>query len=100
MDWIKSFFVGLYNDLLQWIYDFVLWIPRKLWSDFLVSLAEKITGIPAPDFILEAKSLLAQLPPGVTWALDMCQFNWGISLCMSAFALRYAKSWIPFVGGK
>lgn len=95
-DWVKEY----YDIFVEWLKDLLLWIPRKVFSEFLEQLAEIITGIPAPDFMLQAKSLLAQTPPAITWALDLAQFNWGISLCMSAFALRYTYSKIPFFGSK
>ncbi|MCY1362471.1 hypothetical protein D9M69_491910 [compost metagenome] len=46
----------------------------------------------------QAKQLLAQWGPQLGWFFDIIEFNWGMSLVVSAYTMRYVWSWLPFVG--
>lgn len=99
-DSITSWFSDLYEQAQQWFYDFILWVPRKLWADLLEQMADLLDSVGAPGFLTDAANLLGSWGPDAAYWFDLLQFNWGISLVMSAYTARYAWSKIPFVGGR
>ena len=98
LDAIKQWFNGLYEQFQKWLIDFLLWIPRKLWQEFLDSMAELIEGVPVPDYVTKATQLLGSWSADAAYWFDLLQFNWGIALVLSAIGTRWAWSKIPFIG--
>lgn len=98
LDSIKKWFGEIYEQFQEWLIELLLWIPRKLWEEFLDSIAKFIEGIDAPAFIDTAGYLLSSWSGEAAFVFDLIEFNWGISLVMSAFAMRWAWSRIPFIG--
>lgn len=98
LDALKTWLADRYEQAQQWFYDFVLWIPRKLWSEFLEQMAEIVESLGVPDFLNDAIILFASWGPDAAFWFDLLQFNWGISSVMTAFSMRYAWSKIPFIG--
>ncbi|HDK0046715.1 TPA: DUF2523 domain-containing protein [Escherichia coli] len=59
-------------------------------------LAEVISGyLPASNGI---QSLFNLLPDGVVWFLNLCQFQTGITACISAWFTRFFIRRIPVLG--
>ncbi|MCY1314600.1 hypothetical protein D9M68_486370 [compost metagenome] len=98
MDSIKQWITDKLQQLLDWFYDLILWIPRKLFAATLDELATYLESIAPPEFMTQAKQLLAQWGPQLGWFFDIIEFNWGMSLVVSAYTMRYVWSWLPFVG--
>lgn len=98
IDAIKAWFADRYEQFQQWFYDFMLWIPRKLWSEFLDQIATFLEDLGVPGFLSDASLLLASWGPDAGYWFDLIQFNWGMALVVSAIGMRYTWSKIPFIG--
>jgi hypothetical protein len=94
MNWLRE----RYEQFQDWLIDLLLWIPRKLWAEFLDEMAELIEGQEVPDFIGQAVALLGSWTSDAGYWFTVIEFNWGISLVMSAIGIRWAWSKIPFIG--
>lgn len=116
LDWFKSWYdkilesvKGWFEDLqetlkdffeewLQWLYDFVLWLPRKLWQELLEALNNLIHYIPVPDFFADAGTAMASIPSGVAFFAQVGQFNYGLTVVITALTIRFLIRRIPLVG--
>lgn len=94
INWLRE----RYEQFQDWLMDFLLWIPRKLWQEFLDSMARVIEGVDPPDFINEAVQLLGSWSSDAAYWFDLFEFNWGVGLVMSAIGLRWGWSKLPFIG--
>jgi hypothetical protein len=94
IDWLK----GIYLQFQEWLIDLLLWIPRKVYAEFLDEIAGWIEKITPPGFMNDAKQLLMQWASFAGWFFDLIEFNWGMSLVVTAILMRWSWSKIPFVG--
>lgn len=90
MEWI--------GDALQWIYDFLLWLPRKLWQQLLEAFAAFFAAIPVPGFMTLAASYASSVPAEALWALDLFAVSTGLQMVLSALLLRFLIRRLPLVG--
>ena len=99
-DFLKDWLSDLYEQAQQWFYDFILWVPRKLWAEFLEQVADFLDSLGSPEFFKTATELLELWGPDAAYWFDLLRFNWGMSLVISAITFRYVWTKIPFVGGR
>lgn len=95
---IKQWFADRYEQFQEWLLELVLWIPRKVWEEFLDELAGVLESLGIPSFIIQASALLGSWGSDASYWFDLLQFNWGFSLVVSAISIRWAWSKVPFLG--
>lgn len=93
-----DFLIDFLGQILVWLKDLLLWLPRKITELVLDGLAFVIEAIPVPDFLQNASGYLAAVPPEVVFFLDGFLFAQGIAIIVSAFVLRFVIRRIPIVG--
>lgn len=94
MEWLN----GWLNDALQWFYDFMLWLPRKLWKLFLDGLHELVDAIEPPAFFAQAAQYASSVPPEVLWAFDLFAVSTGLGMVLTALVLRFLIRRLPIIG--
>lgn len=86
------------EDVLQWLYDVLLFIPLKVWEGLLSGLASLIEAIPVPGFMQNLGSYVAGIDPGIAFFLSSMNFGTGIAMILGAYAIRFVIRRIPVVG--
>ena len=86
------------NDVLQFLVDLLLWIPRKIWELLLDGIAAVVALIPMPEWVTQMASAAGAIPPSVTWWLDLFQVNTGLVIVGSAYLIRFTIRRTPVVG--
>lgn len=94
MNWL----IGKFNAILQWLYDFALWLPRKICQFMLDGLGALINAIPVPDFLMGASAAFSGIPSGVLYFASYLHIGTGFAMIMSAYVLRFTLRRIPFIG--
>lgn len=93
-----QYLIDFLEEILVWLKDLLLWLPRKLTELVLDGLAFVIEAIPVPQFLQNASGYLAGIPPEVVFFLDGFMFAEGVTIIVSAFVLRFVIRRIPIVG--
>lgn len=86
------------SGLMQWLSDFLLWVPRFLFASMLDGLNLLFESLPVPGFIGSIAGLWSAIAPGVWWFLSAFLVPEGIALLLAAGALRFTLRRIPFIG--
>lgn len=94
LDWLKSWI----NELTEWFFDFLQWLPKKIYAEVMDGLASFIEWIPVPNFINEASSAFSGIPSQVMYFADIFELNFGITVVLAALSLRFLIRRIPFIG--
>lgn len=94
MAWLSETF----SDILQWVKDLLLWIPRKVYEEVLDGLAGFFESLPVPDFITQATNAFAGISGNVLFFAQKFAVGEGIILILSAYILRFILRRIPFIG--
>ncbi len=94
LDWL----FGWLGDFLVWLYDVLMWVPRKLWDLLLSSLLAILEAIPVPDWLSNAGGLLSAIPGGVWWFASALEIGYGIGVVLAAYGLRFLIRRIPLIG--
>ncbi|MEY8199725.1 MAG: hypothetical protein RPS47_10840 [Colwellia sp.] len=68
----------------------------SIWNSLLSGLASLFELIPAPSFL--ANLTTTELPSGVAWAVGIFQIEFGLSVVVSAYTLRFIIRRIPGIG--
>lgn len=85
-------------DLMQFLKDVLLWVPRKLWAEILDGLASLLESIPTPDFVLQAKDAFAGIGGNVLFFAQKLAVGEGITMILAALLLRFLLRRIPLIG--
>lgn len=86
------------DDLMQFLKDVLLWVPRKLWAEMLDVLADLLESIPTPDFVLQAKDAFASIGGNVLFFAQKFAVGEGITMILAALLLRFLLRRIPLIG--
>lgn len=86
------------DDLLQFLKDVLLWVPRKLWAEMLDGLASLLESIPVPDFVLQAQDAFAGIGGNVLFFAQKLAVGEGITMILAALVLRFLLRRIPLIG--
>jgi len=85
--------------------DFANWLGEKLKELFdwafggvLDAFALIFEQIPVPGFFATASGAFSSIPSGVVFFLSVFELNFGISVILTAYALRFIIRRIPFFG--
>ena len=79
------------GNLGTWFQRGVDWFHNAM-ADMVYNV---LVAIPVPSWMGNTSMAL---PDGVLWFLSAFQFDWGISVVMSAYISRFALRRIPFFG--
>jgi hypothetical protein len=92
LDWLFDWL----QDALQWFFDLVLWVPRKLYELVLDAFALVINAIPVPTW---AEGLeLDWIPSGMAYFLEPFQVGFGITVITASYLWRFLIRRIPVIG--
>jgi len=84
------------DEVLQWLLDVLLWVPRKLYQLILEGLLTVFNAIPVPAW---AEGLdLDWIPAGMAYFLEPFSIGFGITCITSAYLLRFLIRRVPVVG--
>ena len=78
--------------------DVLLYIPRRVFELMMSALADLLSAIPVPAFILDMPTLFASVPAGITWGFWLFNVGFGVSITVSAYVLRFLIRRIPVIG--
>jgi hypothetical protein len=68
----------------------------SLWNSILSGLATLFESISPPSFLANLTTI--DIPPSVSWAVDIFQIDFGIGVIVSAYTLRFIIRRIPGIG--
>lgn len=88
----------MFDEILQWLKDFFLWLPRKLWAELLDGLASLLEAIPVPDFMIQAQAAFGGIGGNVLFYAQKFAVGEGIAMILAAYVLRFVVRRIPFIG--
>jgi hypothetical protein len=83
------------QQIIDFLRDFLLYIPKWLWQHVLEAIQGAIAAIPVPDAFTQFTGSLASIPSGVVWFLTIMQFQFGVSVIVGAMAARFLMKFIP-----
>lgn len=86
------------DDLLQFLKDVLLWVPRKLWAEMLDGLAALLESIPVPDFVQQAQDAFGGIGGNVLFFAQKLAVGEGITMILAALVLRFLLRRIPLIG--
>lgn len=89
---------SILSDFAVWLKDLLLWVPRKVWSELLDSLAALLAALPVPGFVSQASAAFSQIPPSVLFFADKFALSEGVAMILAAYALRFVIRRIPIIG--
>jgi len=67
-----------------------------IWDAILSGLASLIELIPAPDFLTNTGTIA--IPESIAWAASAFQLDYGLTVIVSAYTLRFILRRIPGIG--
>lgn len=88
--------------MLQTLFDFILFLPRKIFSWFLDAILYLLNNLPGADSVNNIfntiQSSWNSFPPFVHFLFEICQFNNGMKMITAALLLRFCIKIFPTVG--
>lgn len=85
------------GEILEWLVDFVLWAPLRIYQLLLEGLLAVLAAVPVPAWLSGADPFAA-IDPGVVFFADALQIPEGISIVIGAYVLRFLVRRVPVVG--
>lgn len=95
--WVEKLFDFL-REQLQWLLDFLLWLPKRIFELLLDGLVAVLAVIPVPQWMTNLSTDFGALPAGVLFFLNAMEVPTGIGIFVSAYALRFLIRRLPWVG--
>jgi hypothetical protein len=90
--------MDLLNQFTQWLYDILLYIPKKVWQWLLEGLANLLNSIPLPGFVADIPAIFSAIPAEMTWFLEPFNFGPGLLMIGAAYTLRFLIRRLPVIG--
>lgn len=87
-----------FSDALDWLYDVLIYVPKKIFELLLDGLLYVLNAIPVPDFMNNLGNAFTQIPSGVLYFLEIFEVGYGITIIITATLLRFLIRRIPFIG--
>jgi len=84
------------DEVLTWILDVLLWVPRKIYELLLAGLETVIAAIPVPSWAAELS--LDWLPSSMAYFLEPFQLGLAVTSITGGYLLRFIIRRIPVVG--
>lgn len=93
-----SSLIAFLEEVLVWLVDLMLFVPRKIAELVLDGLASLIEVIPVPSFVSTAGGFLAAIDPTIIFVLQGFAFAEGLAVIFVAYVIRFLIRRIPVVG--
>lgn len=93
-----SYLIDYIEQILTWLLDFALWVPRMIWEALLDGLASALEAIPVPEWLSESTGLFASIDPGIAYFADALMIPQGLGIILGAYVVRFLIRRIPVVG--
>ena len=93
-----DYLIDFLSQILVWLKDVLLWIPRKLTELVLDGLAALIEAIPVPTWLANAGNYLSGIDPTIAFFLQGFRFAEGLTIIFAAYILRFLIRRIPLIG--
>ena len=97
-DSLLSWLAEVFQKLLDWSKELLLWIPRKIWEEMLDAFASIVEAIPVPDFVNQAATSFSSISGNVLFFAQKFAVGEGIAMILAAYALRFIIRRIPLIG--
>lgn len=94
LDWLKSWL----DKLVQWFFDLMQWLPKKIYSLMMDGLASFFEAIPVPSFMSQAGGAFGGIPSSVLWFASTFELAFGVSVVLIALVARFVLRRIPLIG--
>lgn len=88
----------LLKELINWLAEYLLWLPRSLYELATDGLASFIEAIPAPEFMSNLGSWVSGIDPAIAYFGAPLQLGTGMTFVVLAWVLRFAIRRIPLIG--
>lgn len=86
------------EQALQFIFDLLLWIPKKVWGLLLDGFATVIEAIPVPDFVANISGYFGAISPNIIFFAKLLAIPEGIAMYTTAMLLRFVIRRLPVIG--
>jgi hypothetical protein len=83
---------------LAWLFDMVLWLPRKIVALLLDGLGQLVEAIPAPAALQAFADNASGALSSVSYLSDVFQIPFGMALMGGTYLARFLLRRIPFIG--
>lgn len=90
--------IDFIEQILSWLKDLLLWLPRKITELILDGLAALIEVIPVPDWLSNAPTFLAGIDPTIVYFVRGFALAEGLAIVFGAYVIRFLIRRIPVVG--
>lgn len=95
VDWLND---DVIEPVIEWLYDFALWLIRKIWEEVANAIATAFEALPAPDFLQDVSGAFMSIDPGVMFFADVLQLPEGTAIVVSAYTGRFIIRRLPVIG--
>lgn len=86
------------TEILEFLKDLLLWVPRKLWAELLEALQALIHSLPVPDFVADASGYFSAISGNILFFAQKLAVGEGITMILGALVLRFILRRIPLIG--
>ena len=86
------------NPALKWVFDLLLWLPRKVFAELLDQLAVVIESMEVPEFLANGGNLWGGIDSGILYFMSVAELGFGVPLVIGAYVARFLLRRIPFIG--
>ena len=86
----------MFSELLTWFFEELKIFSTWLLGNILEGFAAVLNAIPLPDFLLNIPSYT--LPPSVSFYAQYFEIEFGFTVLVSAYTIRFILRRIPFIG--
>lgn len=86
------------QQLIDFIREYLLYIPKWIWQNILEAFESVVNAIPVPDAFTQFAANLGGIPSGVVWFLTITEFQFGVTVVISAMAARFLMKFLPTLG--
>ena len=93
LDVAIEFIEGFFDEALK----LIMYVPRTLVSGLVDAVLAVVESIPVPDFVSNAGSIFGGISPHVWWFASALEFGFGIGVIITAYLIRFALRFLPFV---
>lgn len=89
LDWIKQFFLDIWQGFIDWAYDFAV----KVFGGILDAIYAVVSSIPVPDFLAQAslQNYLSGIDPAVLYFLSRSGFGPAVAMIGGGVVFRLLR---------
>lgn len=91
-----SYLIEFLSQILAWLVELLLWVPRMVWDAVLVGVLAALEAIPVPEWLSSAT--FGDIDPGIAYFAGALMIPEGVTIILAAYAVRFLIRRIPVVG--